>query len=162
VNEPAAEPSRSDSRQRFYDWVKTMVIILVAGPPIGGFVFGLMFSLGSVLKGGVDNWEAVPATLLTTVALSHVFGLPIAVVAIALFLVLSRFISRGTSYLAVACGVMSAALAIALMEAMRQPVAAQFQLTWRDVVVQLAAFGIPSAVAGWACWRVTRPLHRLS
>jgi glucan phosphoethanolaminetransferase (alkaline phosphatase superfamily) len=161
VSEPAAEPSRSESRQRLYDWIKTVVIILVAGPPIGGLVFGLLLSLGTVFN-AQDKWESIPVTVMISIALSYVIGLPVAAVAIALFLILSRFMSHRTSYLAVLCGVISTAVLIVLNEMMRGTIPSALRLTWPDLVLQVVAFGIPSAVAGWVCWRMTRPLHRMS
>jgi len=164
VSEPAAEPSRSDSRQRLYNWIKTVITILAVGPPIGGLVFGLLLSVVTMLN-GPDKWEfvtAVPAAVITSVVASYLVGLPIAAVAVALFLMLSWFRSRGTAWLAVLCGVISTALLVVFNEMMRRPVPAALQLTSSDCVLQLVAFGIPSAVSGWVCWRVTKPLHRLS
>lgn len=158
MSERTAESSRSNSRQRLNDWIKTLIIILVVGPPIGGFVFGLLLSVMTVLN-GPDKWEFVlPATIISTVV-SYVFGLPIAAVAVALFLMLSRVVSRGTAYLAVLCSVTSTALLIVLNEITRRTA---FPLNGKDFVVQLVAFGIPSAVSGLVCWRITKPFHRLS
>ncbi len=161
MNEPAAEASRSGSRQRLYDRIKTVLVILAVGPPIGGLAFGLLLSVVTVLN-DPQKWEGVPVTVIVSIVTSYVLGLPIAAVAVALFLMLSRFGSRGTAGLAVLCGVISAALLIALNEIMRRPVPAAFGLTWKDFLLQLMAFGIPSAVSAWVCWRMTEPMHRLS
>jgi hypothetical protein len=161
MSQPAAEPSRSEARQRLYDWIKTVFIILAVGPPIGGLVFGLLLSVVTVLD-RPDKWEDVPVTVIVSILTSYVVGLPIAAVAVALFAMLSRFGSRGTAGLAVLCGVTSAVLLIALNEMMRQPVPAAFELTWKDFMLQVVAFGMPSAVSAWVCWRMTKPLHRLS
>jgi hypothetical protein len=161
MSQPATEPSRSEARQRVYDWIKTVFVILAVGPPIGGLVFGLLLSVVTVLN-GPDKWEAVPVTVIVSMMTSYVLGLPIAAVAVALFWILSRFRSRGTAGLAVLCGVTSAVLLIALNETMRRPVPAAFELTWKDFMLQVVAFGMPSAVSAWVCWRMTKPLHRLS
>jgi hypothetical protein len=161
VSESSTVPLRSASKQRLYDWIKTILIILAVGPPIGGFVFGLLLSIVTVLN-GPDKWEFVPASMIISMFASYVFGLPIGIVAVALFLVLTRFISRGTAYLAVLCGVISTVLLIVLNEMMRPPVPAALQITWTDFVLQVVAFGFPSALSAWLCWRITKPLHRLS
>jgi energy-converting hydrogenase Eha subunit A len=161
MSEPATEASRSGPRQRRHDWIKTVLVILAVGPPIGGFTFGLLLSGATVLN-NPHKWEAVPVTVIFSTVTSYVLGLPMAGVAVALFLMLYRFGLRGTARLAALCGVISATLLIALNEMMRRPVPAAFGLTLKDFTLQLIAFGIPSAVSAWACWRMTKPIHRLS
>lgn len=158
----AEEPTpAAGSRRRLLGWIKAVAVALVAGPPIGGLVFGLELGLTSGFSGG-GNWASVPATVMLAVITSYIIGLPVAAVAVVLFLLLSRLVSRGTGVLAVISGVAATAMLIVLNEAVRGPAAAHLRLTWTDFALQLAAFGIPAMIAAWACWRMTRPLHKLS
>jgi hypothetical protein len=152
---------RFEPKQRLYDWIKTVITILIVGPPIGGFVFGFLLSVMTVAN-GPDKWEFVPAAVIVSMVMSYVLGLPSAAVGVALFLMLIPFVRRGTAYLAVLCGVTSTVLLITSAEMMRPSVPVALQLTWTDVVAHLVSFGIPSGISAWLCWRMTKPWHRLS
>lgn len=153
--------AQSDSKQRLYDWIKAVLVVFAVGPPIGGFVIGLMLAAASVLS-GTGGWEYVPVVLIVSPVVSYILGLPVAALAVVLFIPSSRLVSRGTRVLAAVCGVVSAALLIGFNEIMRLSVPAGLQMQWRDFVLQLVVLGIPSGVSGWVCWHVTRSWHRLS
>jgi hypothetical protein len=144
-----------------YVWVKAVLVSLVVGPPIGGLIFGLLISAMKVLE-GPGGWEFALGALITAPLLSYIVGLPVAAVAIVLFLLLSWFASRGKAGLAALCGLVSAALLIVLSDSLRPPVGPGLRMSLQDFALQLVAFGTPSAISGWVCWRITRPWHQLS
>ena len=151
----------AETRQRLYDWIKTVVTILLVGPLIGGFVAGLLTGSMAVLK-GAEKWDFIPIATMGSMAMSYLFGLPIGIVAVTLLLMLLPFTPRGTTYLAVLCAVTAAVLLFALVEIMRPPIPVTLQTTWTARGIRLVSFGIPSAISAWLCWRMTKRWHGLS
>ncbi|HEX5213428.1 MAG TPA: hypothetical protein VFW22_17010 [Pseudolabrys sp.] len=149
---PVAMQMRPASRQRLLEWVKVVLIVLAAGPPIGGVVFALV----SAFLQRSWSWEVLPMALLGAPVLSYVVGLPIAAIALTLFLSLQFFISRGGIYLAVICGAVAAEFVVFLWD-----VISPSPLGVGGYIMGFVMFGIPSVVSAFICWRITRQLHRL-
>jgi hypothetical protein len=157
VSDPAAT-LRSVSRQRLHDWTKTVLFILAVGPPVGGLVYGLFLSAVIILK-GLDKSVQFPAGILASMVLSYVIGVPVAAVAVPLFFVLQRLVKRGTAYLAALCAVLASLFLIFLNDVTRD--STFIRMGWRDYLIMLGIFGVPSAISALVCWRMTSQWHRL-
>jgi hypothetical protein len=150
------------SRDRLIEWTKVVAIVLAAGPPIGGLVLALIIFLidpRHTMRGGV---EMLPVFFVTLPLVSHIGGVPVAVIALALFLPSQYFIKRGTVYLAMICGALATGIALFILAA-TSPKGIDLQSltdvgSYGPIVVM---FAIPSVIAAWACWRITRRFHRL-
>jgi hypothetical protein len=128
------------------------LIVLAAGPPIGGVVFAF---IGSFIIGA---WTMLPMATVTAPMVSYLIGVPIVVIALMIFLPLQLFVEHGTLYLAVVCGALAAEIAVLLWDVISGP---RSDLGLYDYMMGFVVFGIPSAVSAFACWHITRHLHRL-
>lgn len=159
MNDQSAEPT-ANLRRPLIDWVKAIAIALLVGPAIGGVVLGVMLGVVAVFE-DPSQWGLFGIIPLAVVY-AYFVGLPIAVAAIVLFLIVSRFKSTGTAWLAMGCGLFSAALFVIAEEVSRGAASATVQPTWRDSVTYFLLFGIPAVASSGACWRITKRFHRLS
>ncbi len=150
---PASMQTHAEAQPGLRDWAKTVLIILAAGPPVGGVPFAII----AMISKDSSEWIMLPVAILGAIVTSYVIGLPIAIIALILFLLLQHFIARGTVYLAIACGLVSSEILTLLYHA-RLP---SFAFNWGDYIVALIMLGIPSAISAYVCWRITKPLHRL-
>lgn len=157
---PRAMNERPDSKPALMDWIKTVAIALLLGPAVGGVVLGVMLGVVAVFD-DPSQWQ-IFGIIPLAVMYAYFVGLPIAVLAIVFFLIVSRFRSTGTARLAVGCGLLSAALFVIAVEASRGSGPASVQPTWRDSLMYFLLFGVPAAASSWACWRITRRFHRLA
>jgi hypothetical protein len=152
---------------RWLEWTTFALFVLFIGPAIGGVVAGIFGSIGLAFNMEKFHWSIPVFAIGVSVAFGYYSGSLIAAPALVIFAFLAQLFGKGSMFLAIASGILSAIVVLPLHILLTgkglipiTEVGAR-ELGVKYVVSEAVALTVISAITAAICWHMTKPLHKL-